>query len=133
MKHCASVVLIALALLGANGLASEARLAWDPSTTAGVTNYVLYAHTNVLTSTNLASAAVRLNVGTNLTARVEALVPGLWRFAATAFKDGLESGLSNILLVEVPGAPQNMRTVVVQFGGTLTNFYDVGFFRLRLP
>lgn len=115
------------------GLASDVKLTWDASPSSGVTNYVLYAHTNSFPVTNRFSAIVRLNVGTNLTASVESLKPGQWSFAATAMLDGLESDLSNILVMEVPKPPGNMRTVVVQYSGTLTNFYDVGFFRLRLP
>jgi len=114
-------------------MASDAKLAWDASPTTGVTNYVLYASTNILSATNLTSATVRLNVGTNLTATVERIQSGQWSFAVTAMKNGLESDPSNILIVEVPQPPARMRTVVVQYSGTLTNFYDVGFFRLRLP
>ena len=113
--------------------AAELKLAWDESPTTGVTNYVLYASTNALNASNLQTAAVRLNVGTNLTATVEDIQPGQWSFAATAQKMGVESAPSNILLVDVPTPPARMRTVVVQYSGTLTNFYDVGFFRLRLP
>jgi len=138
-------------------MASDIKLAWDASPTTGVpnyvlyastnirpivgvvradepvTNYVLYASTNILSATNLTSATVRLNVGTNLTATVERIQAGQWSFAATAMKDGLESDPSNILIADVPQPPARMRTVVVQYSGTLTNFYDVGFFRLRLP
>jgi hypothetical protein len=114
-------------------MASDAKLAWDASPTTGVSNYVLYASTNILSATNMTSATVRLNVGTNLTATVERIQAGQWFFAATAMKDGLESEPSNILIVDVPTPPARMRTVVVQYSGTLTNFYDVGFFRLRLP
>ena len=113
--------------------AQSVRLGWDASTSAGVTNYVLYAHTNTLASTNLAAAVVRQKVGTNLTATIEDIKPGRWWFAATAVGGGVESQPSNILIVDVPQPPPNMRTIVVQYSGTLTNFYDVGFFRLRLP
>ena len=114
-------------------MASDIKLAWDASPTTGFTNYVLYASTNILSATNLTSATIRLNVGTNLTATVERITAGQWSFAATAMKDGLESDPSNILIADVPQPPARMRTVVVQYSGTLTNFYDVGFFRLRLP
>ena len=124
---------LAILALTATILASDIKLAWDPSPDVGVTNYVLYAHTNTFPVTNKLSAAVRLNVGTNLTASVESLTPGRWSFAAVAMMDGAESDISNIVQVEVPNPPVNMRTVVIQYGGTLTNFYDVGFFRLRLP
>lgn len=127
MKHLinTTLTLLAVATIGADG--ADIRLAWDASATTGITNYVLYAATT--TQTNIA----RLNVGTNLTARVESLQPGTWLFSATAMKGGVESDPSNILIVEVPQPPRNMRTVVVQYSGTLSNWYDVGFFRLRLP
>lgn len=126
-----------LALLLVSGLlplqAQTIRLAWDASTTSGTTNYILYAHTNTLTATNLSSAAVRLNVGTNLTGTVENLRAGRWWFATTAQITAVESLPSNVHIEEVPNPPAAMRTVVLQYSGTLTNFYDVGFFRLRLP
>lgn len=120
-------------VLAFEALGSEVRLAWDASPTPGVTNYVLYAGTNALNATNLTSAVVQLNVGTNLTGTIEGLVPEEWSFTVTAMRDGIESDPSNVLIVEVPQPPARMRTVAVQYSGTLTNFYDVGFFRLRLP
>lgn len=109
-------------------------LAWDASTTPGVTNYVLYAHTNTLSKTNLAAARVKLNVGTNRTARLESITPGRWDFAASAVMDGAESDISQVASMEVPIAPPNMRTVVLQYSGTVTGgFYDAGFFKLRFP
>ena len=132
MKTNAPVILFGI-FAALTSMASDAKLAWDASLTTGVTNYVLYASTNILSATNLTSATVRLNVGTNLTATVEGIQTGQWSFAATAMKDGIESDPSNILIVDVPQPPARMRTVVVQYSGTLTNFYDVGFFRLRLP
>lgn len=113
--------------------ASDVKLAWDASGTVGITNYVLYANLAPLVYATRTNVTARINVGTNLTASVENLAPGQWWFAATAMKDGLESDFSNVLQVECPRPPANMRTVVLQYSGTLTNFYDVGFFRLRLP
>lgn len=127
------VLQFILSCLVATSMASDVKLAWDASPSIGVTNYVLYAHTNSFPVTNRFAAIIRLNAGTNLTASVELLKPGQWSFAATAMLDGVESDLSNIVVMEVPKPPANMRTVVVQYSGTLSNFYDVGFFRLRLP
>ena len=128
---------IAIGLLGLfGGVAAQAQmvsLAWDSSIHPGVTNYTLYASTNSLVATNLATATVRLNCGTNRTGTITDLVPTRWWFTATAWADGAQSLPSNVLQVEVPLPPANMRTVVVQYSGTLTNFYDVGFFKLRLP
>ena len=133
MKFLLCKIAMLVSLVGLQAMASDIRLAWDASVTVGITNYVLYAHTNVLSQSNYKAAIVRLNVGTNLTALIESIQPGRWSFAATAMMDGIESDLSNVVNVEVPLSPRNMRTVVVQYSGTLTNFYDVGFFRLRLP
>jgi hypothetical protein len=120
----AAILLCAFAAL--TSMASDIQLAWDASPDLGVTGYVIYARTN-------SSTAIRINVGTNLTAKVESLAPGRWTFSAAALTAITESGPSNLLIVDVPEPPPNMRTVVVQYSGTLTNFYDVGFFRLRLP
>lgn len=124
------VLLLAGGLLSA--AAQEVKLAWDASATSGAI-YVIYASTNSLSVTNLASANVRLSVGTNLTATAQDIKAGRWWFAAAAVANGVESLPSNILIVDVPAPPAAMRTVVVQYSGTLSNFYDVGFFRLRLP
>jgi fibronectin type 3 domain-containing protein len=116
-------------------LASDVKLAWDASPDAATMtlSYRLYAHTNTITSANKTNA-IKLNVGTNLTATVEALQPGRWWFAATcADTNGIESDFSNQVTVEAARAPVNMRTVVIQWSTNLTNFYDVGHFRLRIP
>ena len=113
--------------------ASDVQLAWDASPTTNIT-YTIYGHTNFLTSTNLASAAVKVNAGTNLTALIEGMQPpGRWYFAATANLGGLQSDLSNVLILQVPFPPANGRVVAIQYGITLTNFVDTGFFRLRIP
>ena len=139
MKHRLTILVVLwTALAGAaitppNG-AAPIRFSWDASATPGVTNYVLYAATNYLTSTNLSSAVVRVSAGTNLTATITDLVPGRWYFAATAMKDGAESAPSNVLQIEVPTPPPHLLTVFVQYSGTITNgFTDTGFFRLRIP
>lgn len=112
--------------------AGSVSLVWDASPDSSVTNYTLYACTNTI-GTNL-SAAVTVEVGTNLTARIEDLLPGRWSFYVTAMAAyRIQSLPSNVVQAEVPAAPTNMRTVVLQYSGTLTNFYDVGFFKLRLP
>lgn len=129
-------IIAAMVLLGVLHVklaAADIKLAWDASLSAGVTNYVLYAHTNSFPVANRSTALVRINVGTNLTARVEALGAGQWSFAASAMLDGTESDLSNILVVQIPRPPMMLRTVIVQYTDVFTNLYDVGFMRLRLP
>lgn len=94
-------------------LASEVKLTWDAPLTTGITNYVIYAHTNVLSNTNLGIAVIRLNVGTNLTATIPSIQSGFWSFGATSMKDGLESDLSNVINVEIP-KPPILKTIVIQ-------------------
>jgi hypothetical protein len=115
--------------------AASVRLAWDASPTEGVTNYVLHAWTNNAENGPFAytNAPVHVNVGTNLTASLEALQPGQWSFVVTAQKEGIESDPSNVVIVETPDPPARLRTIAIQYSGSLTNFVDVGFFRLRLP
>ena len=118
-----------LLLLAPSCFASEVKLAWDASPTEGATNYVLYASTNAISR----EAEVRIGVGTNQSARILNLPIGRWNFAVTVIKEGVESDFSNILTSEVPQPPARLYTVVIQYGGSLTNFYDVGYFRLRIP
>jgi len=124
------LIIVPLMALVAN--ATDITLAWNPSPTVGVTNNVLYANTNIVTSSNRTNALVRLDVGTNSTAVVQNLTNRIWYFATAAMKNGIESEVSGNTTIEVPAPPSNMRTIVVQYSGTITNFYDVGFFRLKL-
>lgn len=129
IKTLPSLFLLASAL---SARAQNLTLAWSPSPSDGVTNYVLYAHTNTLTSTNLSTAAVKINVSTNLTAAVSDLVQGLWYFGVTAQTTNAQSVPSNIVLAQVPAPPSNMRTIVLQYSGTVSNFIDTGYFKLKL-
>jgi hypothetical protein len=127
-------ILLLAALLAAaiTSMASDVRLAWDASPDSGC-NYSLYAHTNALDQANYQSAAVKVNVGTNLTAKISELKPGRWWFICTANLGGVESDISNVINAEVPRAPANMRMLIIQYSSTLTNGYtDVGFFKLRI-
>jgi len=127
MRILASILLLA----AVSAEASFIRLAWDASVTPGC-EYVLYASTNELTQETYRDATVRVPCGTNLTATIEGIVEGAWSFAATAVKDGVESDLSNVVVTEIPSAPGTMRTVVLQYSATITNWMDVGFFRVLL-
>lgn len=131
--------LFALAILNAAALASaaEIRLAWNPSPDPHVTAYVLYSTTNLLTEAT-ARLAARLNVGTNNTWTITNLTAGLWTFGVTAATPAgtnvlVESSISPTLHVEVPRPPDHLRTVIVEYSVTLTNFSPVGFLRMRLP
>jgi hypothetical protein len=110
------------------------KLAWDASETNQPITYVLYESMNVLSDATIATATTNVLTGTNLTVTVSGLLAGNWWFAVAARDtNGIQSLLSNVLQIEVPKPPLNMRTVVLQYSGTLSNFYDVGFFKLRLP
>lgn len=125
------LLLLATAL---SSLATDIRFAWDPSPTTGVTNYVLYAHTNTLSTANLTNAMLKAYCGTNTTGRLENLRSGsTLYFVVTAMKNGIQSDPSNQLIIEVPVEPAGARVVVIEYGITLTNFVDTGFFRLRIP
>jgi hypothetical protein len=112
----------------------EIKLAWSPSTDAEATSYThtLYAHTNAF-ATNFTYTA-QANAGTNLTATVSDLAPGRWYFAVTARDtNGVESKLSNVLPYQTPSPPSDLRTVILQYSASVTNFQDMIFFKLRFP
>lgn len=129
MKLVAIILLVVAIATGAG--ATFIPFAWDASTTPGVT-YQVYGHTNELAQTNYRTAAVRFSAGTSTAFYVEGIAATSWFFCCTAVKDGAESDISNILPVDVPQPTGNFRTLVVQYGGTLTNWMDVGFFRVLL-
>jgi hypothetical protein len=110
------------------------KFAWDPATNSQPLTYWLYASANPLSDSTISTATTNIPVGTNLTATISQISVGSWWFAVAARDtNGIQSLLSNVLQVQVPNPPLNMRTVVLQYSGTLSNFYDVGFFKLRLP
>jgi hypothetical protein len=127
------LILIALFSATLSACSAEINLLWDASETPGVTNYTLYAHTNAITQADYRTAVVRVNSGTNLATRLQGLAVGKWWFCATAVKDNVESDISNVLLVEAPKAPGQMRVLAIQYTHTLTNEWtDVGFFKLKI-
>lgn len=70
-------------------------------------------------------------MGTNTVVHVTD-ISGTWSFAAVATKEGIHSDISNVLTLEVPTPARSVRTVFVEYGITVTNFVDVGFFKLRI-
>ena len=126
--------MLVLSSLTAFAAGGSVHLAWDASPTPGC-NYTLYGSTNAVFPTNISTAQLRVNCSTNLTVLATDIAPaGTWRFAVTAQQGGIESDLSNILVLQVPTAPGNMRTVALQYSGTLvgTNFLDALFLKLRI-
>ena len=124
-------LMFSMALLTAHAQGATVNLAWDASPSPGVTNYVLYVSTNSLPQgiTN----ALRLSVGTNLTASATFTNTATVNFAVTAQAGGLESDLSNILIAQVPAAPANMRTVALQYSTVLTGpFTNAMFLSLKI-
>lgn len=117
------------------------QLQWDASPDKLPTNltYVLYAHTNSISATNIGGTVMRSVAGTNLSASIEIPNKGRWYFVVTCFlgtedhRYGPESLQSNEVIWEIVDPPVNLRTVVLQHSATLTNFQDVGYLRLRLP
>lgn len=115
-------------------LAADIQLVWDASPTPGVTNYMLYAHTNVIAAGNLSQSVVKRLVGTGGTARIEGITGGWW-FTVTAWKDGLESDPSNVVSgYWIPptraDAPQNMRVENARVAN-YANGIITPYFRLR--
>jgi hypothetical protein len=135
-------VLAASFVLTNHASGQQISLAWSPSPGTNVAGYYIYASTNVITDplTN----AIRSDVGNLTKGTVDLSGPGTWHFAASAYAystnvlngtnytSKVESALSNQVIVEVPPPPPNMRTLVLQFGTTVTNWTDAGFFRIRI-
>lgn len=129
------IITFILALVATVAIANpgEISLKWNASVTPGITNYVLYAHTNAMTETNF-TFTIRADTGTNLTATVYDVAPGQWYFNATAMDtNGVESQLSNVVQYEIPAPPASLRTIILQYSASVTNFSDFHFFKLRFP
>jgi len=134
LRRGMALVCLGFLVSSAAAQGADVMLAWTPPASPGITNYILYASTNALTTANRTNAAVRMNCGTNTTALLEGLPANTtWNLGVSDQAGGVQSDLSNILIVQVPAAPAALRTVAIQYGITLTNFADAGFFRLRIP
>jgi hypothetical protein len=131
------VPILLLLLSSVASLAQSYTFAWDPSpsSTNQIIGYRLYASTNSLTYPARLTAPIRLDAGTNTMAQVTNALNGTYWFYATAYNtNGIESVLSDPLVVTVPVyAPQNLRTVFLQWNATVTgtNWIDTGFFRIK--
>jgi hypothetical protein len=72
-----------------NGLAADVGLAWDASTSTGITGYKVY----VGTASNTYGSPI--TIGNLTTYRVTGLSAGTYYFAVTAITSSAESGFSN--------------------------------------
>ena len=109
----------------------------SPGLTDGGTNgvgYWLYGQTNNFDPLCLADSPLKLNLGTNTQASFYTTNSAAWWFAVTAYSNGLESDVSNILPVNFPPMPATLAVLVPQYIQTLsaTNWQDLGFFRVKL-
>jgi len=95
-------------LILASVKAADVKLIWGASPSAGVTNYIVYANTNTIVSTNYYLSSIKIEVGTNLTTRVSGLTPGMWWFTVTCIADDVESDISNVITGNVPNKPGNV-------------------------
>ena len=129
MKIKLKTALLLVVAVGAC-YAREVRLAWDKSLDPSVIGYRLYASTNTIT--DVSNAPVRVDVSTNTTGIVDIPDGGTWHFVATAYNAELESLPSNEVIVEVPQAPLNMRTLQMQWSGTFTNSNNGGSFLIKI-
>lgn len=130
-----AIPLFTLIFLAATAFAADLHLAWD-APPAPVAGFKLYISTNELSDATLGTNTLSLDVGTNLTVTLTNLPVGKYWLAASDYdSNGVESTLSNVLQVEVPEPPNNLRTLVLQasFDLTSTNWQDLGFLRLKSP
>lgn len=112
MKKILSSLLVCCALSAAaqSGLVS---LAWDPSPSPGITNYVIYVGPSSRVYTN------SVNAGNGTTHSFNNLVPGgIYFFTATAQdNNGLESDQANEVSARIPfakpQAPINLKATSV--------------------
>lgn len=127
------VLSLVTALLTFVVTAGDIPLTWDYATNEPTSAFILYASTNVISATNYRTAPVRLPLPPVNTVTLSSFKPGTYWITVTAVSTNtLESDPSNILVAQVPKPPANLRTVVLQYGPTITNFVDVGFFKVKI-
>lgn len=134
------LVTFCLFLVAFNSLASggqpvvtsppQLMLQWNRSADDFLTNgvtYTVYAEVALPTATNY----VAVSGITNNQVGISSLAGGRWTFYATARQGNVESIPSNSIMVSVPAAPSNLRTVVLQYSATLNGpFADALFLKL---
>ena len=108
---------LGLALLGLTLNAQTVPLKiTPPANTAGITNYVVYFSTNVMTAQNFHQTSLtNFSVGTNLSFTCTEPIAANWYFMATAVAGNVESAPCPVLPVSVPQAPVNLMPVAVAY------------------
>lgn len=104
-------LISALFLFAALCARAQVNIAWDAPAGASNTGYVIYAHTNTLSSATLGSATIKavlpsrtqLSMTLSITNTTQATVR--WYVVATATYTVGESPLSNTLIIDLPPAP----------------------------
>jgi hypothetical protein len=104
--------------------AQSVNLAWNPSTSANVTNYNLYF------GTNSGVYIGKIQVGTNCQATLSNMIPAKYYFAVKAQGTNAESPFSNEASWEILAPPTGAIPLILLSSVTLTNWTE--FFRLQL-
>ena len=110
MQHTKSIIS-AFLLLSAFCAKAQVGITWDPPAGASNTGYVIYAHTNALSSATLGSATIKavlpsptqLTMTLSITNTTRATVR--WYVYASATYTVGESPLSNQLIIDLAPAP----------------------------
>ena len=129
------LAVVGMALLGVSScLANGVTLLWDPSISANVNAYKIYAWTNSPDTNCIATNAVEtVTVGNVTNATLVSLVPANYTFAVTALETntGAESPMGNFAYYEVPAGPTFL--ITVQCSTNLTTWTNTSmFFRLQI-
>jgi len=103
MKKFLVILLICLSSLGLySANAGDVKIAWTPSPSTGVTNYIVYASTNSINSSNVSSAQIQILAGPVVAHTLTNLTVGKWYITVTAVADDSESDISNVVTATIP-------------------------------
>lgn len=82
-------------------------LLWDAPDYPSITNYTVYGTTNFSAIASLATAQLKMSVGTNTAAAVVVSIRQPWYFVVTATAFGSESLPSNVVTNRTPSPLNN--------------------------
>lgn len=123
MKHWKLLTVIGLIALAVTAFAADVAVAWDPVDDAAVKGYRIYRAVTIVSNSLPPDPPVWTNrtlladlpgrMSTNFV--IKGLASGVHRFGVTAYIDGEESNLSEIVTAKVtrPTAPANFRVIEV--------------------